>query len=130
MVLSQVSRRGGSFDLQSRLRSISAYLQDPSAERLFLHHNSWLLIPGLDEENLTRGQFALVHKNRGQQRQRLGVRQLFAQSHPRQWVDRSGPAYNERERIAASPTHGSGWIVQVLLIERREHEPLRLRCVT
>jgi len=48
-----------------------------------------------------------------------GVRQRFAQSHPRQWVDRSGPAYNERERIAANPTHGSGWIVQVLPIKRR-----------
>ena len=34
-------------------------------------------------------------------------------SHPRQWVDRSSPAYTEHARdLSRNPTHGSGWIVQ------------------
>src|SRR5882724_6986630 len=36
------------------------------------------------------------------------------ESHPREWVDRSGPAYKRRPLACFSnPTHGSGWIVQV-----------------
>src|SRR5262249_58638201 len=39
----------------------------------------------------------------------------FPESHPRQWVDRSNPAYKDgRTRTSLNPTHGSGWIVQVL----------------
>src|SRR2546426_4562004 len=61
----------------------------------------------------------------------------FFESHPREWVDRSSPAYIERRRrllripptgvggsfksslhrtpstASSNPTHGSGWIVQV-----------------
>ena len=37
------------------------------------------------------------------------------ESHPRQWVDRSSPAYDESARdLPENPTHGSGWIVQAL----------------
>src|SRR5207244_6992668 len=39
---------------------------------------------------------------------------LIPESHPRQWVDRSSPAYKEMPRASSpNPTHGSGWIVQV-----------------
>src|SRR5882724_13088265 len=39
---------------------------------------------------------------------------LLLESHPREWVDRSSPAYKRRPLACFSnPTHGSGWIVQV-----------------
>src|SRR2546426_12694274 len=39
---------------------------------------------------------------------------MLPESHPRQWVDRSSPAYRRRHpRCSPNPTHGSGWIVQV-----------------
>ena len=38
----------------------------------------------------------------------------FLESHPREWVDRSGAAYNGGgPTLSWNPTHGSGWIVQV-----------------
>src|SRR5262249_58737388 len=37
--------------------------------------------------------------------------------HPRQWVDRSNPAYKDgRTRTSLNSTHGSAWKVQVLPI--------------
>src|SRR6185295_12689304 len=38
----------------------------------------------------------------------------FREYHPRQWVDRSSPAYRRRTSAASgNTTHGSEWIVQV-----------------
>src|SRR6185369_3087009 len=38
----------------------------------------------------------------------------FREYHPRQWVDRSNPAYKRRPSAASgNTTHGSGWIVQI-----------------
>src|SRR6266850_502514 len=40
---------------------------------------------------------------------------LLSESHPREWVDCSSPAYIGRPiHCFPNPTHGSGWIVQVL----------------
>jgi len=40
-------------------------------------------------------------------------RRLSSESHPRQWVDDSSPAYkNSLGDSVPNPTHGSGWIVQ------------------
>src|SRR6185436_1734663 len=52
---------------------------------------------------------------------------VVCESHPRKWVDRSGPAYTEAGcQSFANPTHGSGWIVQVQPTRRPDASRLRI----
>ena len=57
-------------------------------------------------------------------------RSTLREYHPRQWVDRSGTTYRRRRAPASSnPTHGSGWIVQVLPTVGQSHFISPIHCV-
>jgi len=39
---------------------------------------------------------------------------FLSESHPRQWVDGSDPFYTSETGFSLNPTHGSGWMIQIL----------------
>ncbi|HJZ67268.1 MAG TPA: hypothetical protein VKF81_03905, partial [Blastocatellia bacterium] len=92
----------------------------PGIGRRLLARFPYGVIYGIDEDTILVIAVAHLHReprywaDRNRIEPRSGARQLFAQSHPRQWVDRSNPAYKDgRTRTSLNPTHGSGWNVQV-----------------